>query len=76
MGVPFPAILSLARTRGSSHVVLAYAGDVSFSILGIVVSLILPILVGYSVMFYTAAVGYAVITLILISIKSTDVSTI
>ncbi len=70
MGVPFPYLLERARMKGPSHVVLAYATDVSFAILGIVVSLVLPIITGYAMLFYLAAAAYAGILLILFTLRS------
>ncbi|MBN1425455.1 hypothetical protein JXA88_12955 [Candidatus Fermentibacteria bacterium] len=64
LGVPFPSLLERARAKGSAHVVLAYATDVSFAIVGIVVSLVLPIVTGYAVLFYLAAAAYAGILVI------------
>ncbi|MBN1425454.1 hypothetical protein JXA88_12950 [Candidatus Fermentibacteria bacterium] len=67
LGVPFPYLLERARAKGAAHVVLAYATDVSFSILGIVVSLVVPIITGYALMFYLAAAAYAGILVIVFS---------
>lgn len=67
LGVPFPSLLERARTKGPTHVVLAYATDVSLAIIGIVVSLVLPIVTGYAVLFYLAAAAYAGILSIVFS---------
>ncbi|MCU0611280.1 MAG: hypothetical protein MUE60_05770 [Candidatus Eisenbacteria bacterium] len=72
IGVPFPFLLERAQAKGSAHVVLAYATDISFSILGIVVSLVLPIVTGYAVMFYAAAAAYGGILLILFSFRDSS----
>lgn len=61
LGGFFPKLLQVASSRGEAHVILAYGTDVTFSIVGIVISLIVPILFGYRVMFFLVALAYILV---------------
>jgi len=64
LGGFFPKLLQVASSRGEAHVILAYGTDVTFSIVGIVVSLIVPIMFGYRVMFYLVGLAYLLVGLL------------
>ncbi|MCK5133989.1 MAG: hypothetical protein KAR40_17800 [Candidatus Sabulitectum sp.] len=58
LGGFFPKLLQIASERGEDHVILAYGTDVTFSIIGIVIALIIPVVFGYRFMFILAGIAY------------------
>lgn len=65
LGGFFPKLLQVASKRGESHVILAYGTDVTFSIIGIVISLVVPVLFGYRFMFVLMGLAYLVVGVLL-----------
>lgn len=58
LGGFFPKLLQIASERSEDHVILAYGTDVTFSIIGIVIALVIPVMFGYRFMFILAGIAY------------------
>lgn len=65
LGAFFPKLLQVTSTRGEAHVILAYGTDVTFSIIGIVVSLVIPVMLGYRFMFLLVGLAYLAVMILL-----------
>lgn len=65
LGAFFPKLLQVASERSEAHVILAYGTDVTFSVIGIVVSLVVPVMFGYRFMFMLVALAYLAIAVLL-----------
>ncbi len=65
LGAFFPKLLQITSARSEAHVILAYGTDVTFSIIGIVVSLVIPVILGYRFMFLLVGLAYVGVALLL-----------
>ncbi len=63
LGLPFPIGFNFMRKRSPEGVVLAYAIDIFGSVFGIVGALIIPMILGYPVVFGIIFVSYVIILL-------------
>lgn len=65
LGAFFPKLLQSASKRSEAHVILAYGTDITFSIIGIVVSLVVPVMLGYRFMFLLVGLAYLAVAVLL-----------
>lgn len=65
LGAFFPKLLQITSARSGVHVILAYGTDVTFSIIGIVVSLVIPVMLGYRFMFLLVGLAYLGVAIML-----------
>ncbi|MCD4706941.1 MAG: hypothetical protein K8S62_04300 [Candidatus Sabulitectum sp.] len=65
LGGFFPKLLQITSERGEDHVILAYGTDVTFSIIGIVIALVIPVMFGYRFMFILAGIAYFAVAMLL-----------
>ncbi len=69
LGAFFPKLLQITSARSEAHVILAYGTDITFSIIGIVVSLVIPVMLGYRFMFLLIGLAYLIVAILLQRLK-------
>lgn len=69
LGAFFPKLLQITSARSEAHVILAYGTDVTFSIIGIVFSLVIPVMLGYRFMFLLVGLAYVGVAIMLQRLK-------
>ncbi len=73
LGAFFPKLLQITSARSEAHVILAYGTDITFSIIGIVVSLVIPVMLGYRYMFLLVGLAYLTVAILLQRLRRLEV---